>query len=126
MSERLSVEFASTRAFDERDAPSPLGDRLMSESKAPIDRRGFLRGCVAAVAAGEFAVLEAARSEDAGVLAATSPQQEADAFLVRFVDGWLPLQTAAEEANWAASTDVSAAHTATQIAKNLELNRYVG
>ena len=46
--------------------------------------------------------------------------------LEHFIGGWLPLQTAAEEANWAASTDVSEAHTGLQVAKNLELNRFVG
>ena len=47
-------------------------------------------------------------------------------FLSEFVDGWLPLQTAAAEANWTASTDVSEAHTAAQVAKNLAVNRFVG
>ena len=63
--------------------------------------------------------------ESAGA-AAASLQDEADAFLARFVPGWLPLETAADEADWAASTDVSEAHTAAQVARNLELNRYVG
>jgi peptidyl-dipeptidase A len=97
----------------------------MSESEAPIDRRDFLRGSLAA-AAGAVGVPMAARCETAGSSLAASPQEEADAFLARFVDGWLPLQTAAEEANWSASTDVSEAHTAAQVARNLELNRYVG
>ncbi len=67
-----------------------------------------------------------AQGEAGGFTLAASIQEEADAFLARFVAGWLPLQTAAEEANWAASTDVSEAHTDAQVARNLELNRYVG
>jgi peptidyl-dipeptidase A len=98
----------------------------MSESKAPIDRRDFLRGCLTAGTAGAMGIPTTARGEIAGSLLVASPQEEADAFLTRFVAGWLPLRTAAEEADWAAATDVSEAHTAAQVAKNLELNRYVG
>ena len=57
---------------------------------------------------------------------AASPQEEADAFLSQFVEGWLPLKTAANEGDWVASTDVSEAHTTAQVSKNIELNRCVG
>ena len=94
----------------------------MPESKTQLDRRDFLRGSLA-TAVGMPLV---AQGEAGGFTLAASIQEEADAFLARFVAGWLPLQTAAEEANWAASTDVSEAHTAAQVARNLELDRSVG
>ena len=55
-----------------------------------------------------------------------TPEEQAMQFLEHFIEGWLPLQTAAEEANWAAWTDVSESHTVLQVAKNLEVNRFVG
>jgi peptidyl-dipeptidase A len=97
----------------------------MSESEAPLDRRDFLRGSLA-VAAGAMGVPVIAEAEAAGGALAPTVEQRARAFLREFVPGWLPLETAASEANWAASTDVSEAHTAAQVARNLELNRYVG
>ena len=64
--------------------------------------------------------------EAAGSALAPTVEERSRQFLKEYVDGWLPLETAASEANWAASTDVSEAHTAAQVARNLELNRYVG
>ncbi len=84
------------------------------------NRREFLRGTIAvgvAAATGGPAVA-------AGL--GFGPQEEADAFLADYVRGWLPLETAASEAAWAASTDVSEAHTTEQVARALDLNRYVG
>jgi peptidyl-dipeptidase A len=97
----------------------------MSESGARIDRREFLQGSLAVAAAGAMGVAGTARGGSGGA-APSSAQEEADAFLARYVPGWLPLQTAADEADWAAATDVSEAHTAAKVARNLELNRYVG
>ncbi len=54
------------------------------------------------------------------------PQEEAEAFLAAYVKGWLPLETAANEASWAASTDVSEAHTAAQVTANQKVNEFVG
>ncbi len=96
----------------------------MSRSEAHLDRRDFLRGSLAAAAA--VGIPGASPVGIAGAAPAGSIRDEADAFLTRFVPGWVPLQTAAEEANWAASTDVSEAHTAEQVARNLAVNRYVG
>ena len=91
----------------------------MSRLGDGIDRRSFLRGAMAAGAVGI--------AGGPGALAGlASPQAEADAFLSEFIPGWLPLQTAAAEADWAAATDVSEAHTAAKVARNLELNRYAG
>jgi peptidyl-dipeptidase A len=83
---------------------------------------------VATAVGGAIGIPGVARGEgeDASSSALPTVQNQADAFLSHFVEGWLPLQTAAEEANWAASTDVSEVHTATQVVKNLELNRFVG
>lgn len=91
----------------------------MSQTGARIDRREFLRDSMAA------GVLGITGAGAVGAEAA-SAQAEADAFLARFVPGWLPLLTAADEADWAAATDVSEAHTTAKVARNLELNRYVG
>jgi len=100
----------------------------MPESNAQLDRRGFLGGCVVAAVGGAIGIPEVGpgEGEDAGSSALPTVQNQADAFLAHFVEGWLPLQTAAEQANWSASTDVSEAHTATQVVKTLELNRFVG
>jgi peptidyl-dipeptidase A len=92
----------------------------MSRSERHLDRREFLRGSLASAAAGALGV-PAADAVDGVTL-----DQMAREFLDGFVKDWLPLQTAAEEANWAASTDVSESHTAAQVAANLAVNRYVG
>ena len=90
-----------------------------------LDRRDFLRSSLAA-AAGAIAVPAAVPREAAGSSLAPTVEQRSRRFLSEFVEGWLPLETAANEASWAASTDVSEAHTAAQVARNIELNRYVG
>src|SRR5262245_20664028 len=97
----------------------------MTDTTRPLDRRDFLRQSLAA-ASSSAAIGAVAPPSDAGFANAASPQEEADAFLAHFVAGWLPLRAAAEEADWSAATDVSEAHTAAQVARNLELNRYVG
>jgi peptidyl-dipeptidase A len=57
---------------------------------------------------------------------AATPQEEARAFLDAYVRGWLPLETAAQEAAWAALTDVTEAHTAAQVAAMQKVNEFVG
>ncbi len=98
----------------------------MSESQHPVDRRVFLRSSVAITAAGALGISATAPQEAAGSSVVPSIEQRSRRFLREYVDGWLPLETAASEANWVASTDVSEAHTASQVARNLEVNRYVG
>ena len=100
----------------------------MSKLSQQFDRREFLRSSAIAAAAGALGISEAGLAEGASIEAglAVTPEEQAMQFLEQFVGGWLPLQTAAEEANWAASTDVSEAHTVLQVAKNLEVNRFVG
>src|SRR5579864_3549843 len=60
------------------------------------------------------------------LLASGSVQEEADRFLERYVDGWLPLETAANEASWIALTDVTEAHTSAQVARSQAASEYVG
>jgi peptidyl-dipeptidase A len=94
---------------------------LPSGPEPGLDRRAFL-GRAAALAA-----LSTTTTVRAGVAAADDgPQAEADAFLARFVEGWLPLNTASAEAAWDASTDVSEEHTAAQVKATLAVNRFVG
>jgi peptidyl-dipeptidase A len=82
-------------------------------------RREFLRRALASAAAGPLAAR-------AALGAPKTAQEEADAFLARYVEGWLPKLTAANEASWVGMTDVSEAHTAAQVAKNQAVNEYVG
>ena len=91
--------------------------------KRQLDRRDFLLR-TAALTAGTLGLETTARSGT--VLANSTPQEEAEAFLATYVKGWLPLETAANEASWAASTDVSEAHTAAQVAANQKVNEFVG
>lgn len=83
------------------------------------DRRTFLKqsAALAAVGAAPGAAL-------AGL--AQTPQEQADAFLARYTDAWLPLDTAASEAAWVASTDVSEEHSEAQVEATLAVNRVVG
>jgi peptidyl-dipeptidase A len=83
------------------------------------DRREFLRLTLAATL-GPSALGASARAS------AASAQEEADAFLAQYVKDWLPLETAATEASWRASTDVSEEHTAAQVKAMLEVNKVVG
>lgn len=98
----------------------------MSDPQHQIDRRVFLRSSVAITAAGALGIPAAVPQEAAGSSFTPTVEQRSRRFLSEFVNGWLPLETAASEANWAASTDVSEAHTAAQVVRNLEVNRYVG
>ena len=99
----------------------------MSEFEAHVDRRDFLRGSLAA-AATAMGVPAAVQVEVSGTSLSRAAVEERRCrkFLGDFVEGWLPLETASAQANWIASTDVTEVHTADQVAKNLEVNRYVG
>ncbi|MDR3618448.1 MAG: M2 family metallopeptidase [Paludisphaera borealis] len=85
-----------------------------------LDRRGFLR-IAAGVAVGGAATASATAGQaDPGL------SQEVDAFLARYVERWLPLDTKASEAAWAAATDVTEAHTTAQVAASQAVNEVVG
>ena len=83
---------------------------------SPLGRRDFLLRALAVASAGPL------------VMGAAGPDREAmaGAFLEDYVNGYLPLYKASSEAAWAASTDVSEAHTAEQIARGQALNEFVG
>ena len=86
------------------------------------NRRSFLQQTLAATTLGPIGLGSARR-----VLAASPVlAEEAGAFLDSYVQGFLPLYTASSEASWAASTDVSEAHTAAQIEKAQAVNEFVG
>ena len=82
-------------------------------------RRDFLRRVLAVASAGPFALGLTARG-------AIDFQRDADEFLAGYVKGYLPLYTSSSQASWAASTDVSEAHTAGQIERGQALNEFVG
>ena len=84
------------------------------------NRRAFLRQALAASTVGPVALGSSLRGATAPVL------EDAAAFLESYVQGLLPLYTAATEASWAASTDVSEAHTAAQIEKAQAVNEFIG
>ena len=92
----------------------------MPESNQPQDRRSFLFQALAVATAGPLAV--------GSMTAAARPsaQEEADSFLAQYVKDWLPLDTAASEANWVASMDISDQHMEEQVKKNQILNKFVG
>ena len=80
----------------------------------PHARRAFLRRALAASSVGPIALGATLRA------AAEDPRARARgraSSSTGYVRGFLPLYTAASEAAWAASTDVSEAHTADQIAE---------
>ena len=100
----------------------------MSESNTELDRRDFLRESMVARVTGAIAIPENVQGETEanGLFRAAKTQNRAELFLDGFVEGWLTLRTAAEEANWTASTDVSQGHTTTEVVKTIELNRFLG
>ncbi len=101
----------------------------MSEPRLNLDpfdpqRRKFLRAALAASTVGPVALGSSLRGAAFGATATVG--EEALAFLHEYVEGFLPLTTASSEASWAASTDVSEAHTAAQIEKAQAVNEFVG
>ena len=86
------------------------------------NRRVFLQQALAAAAVGAVAPGGSARGASLGPTLA----EEAATFLDSYVRGLLPLYTAGSEAAWAALTDVSEAHTATQIERGQAVNEFVG
>jgi len=92
-------------------------------SPIPIhERRDFLRRAMALASAGPFALGGMVR----GAVDDLAWEAQAKTFLGGYVQGYLPLYTASSEASWAASTDVSEAHTAEQIRRSQALNEFVG
>ena len=98
----------------------------MSEHQsAEVDRREFLRTSLAmAATAGTVSMGIVAQGNS--TVSALTTQKEADAFLAEYAQGWLPLETAAQEAAWAGVTDVTEAHTAAQVAAMQKVNEFVG
>lgn len=103
------------------------GRLSMSEQRSPeLDRREFLYSNWAmVVTAGTVSLGEVVRGGST-LTAATTHQAEAEAFLTEYTQAWLPLETAAQEAAWAAATDVTEAHTAAQVAAMQKVNEFVG
>jgi peptidyl-dipeptidase A len=88
----------------------------------PQRRRDFLRRALALASLGTVAPGSLALGQDDGA----DPEAAAGNFLKHYVEGYLPLYKGSSEASWAASTDVSEAHTAEQIARGQALNEFVG
>ena len=76
------------------------GDLLISNPNPQFDRREFLCGAVAVAAAGALGITAAALAETqvAGLAPARTVPEQAAMFLEHFINGWLPLQTAAADA----------------------------
>ncbi len=85
-------------------------------------RRDFLRRALAVASSGPLVL----GGNAWGMIAEPDPEKLASDFLRAYVGGFLPLYTASSEASWAASTDVSEAHTAEQIVRAQALNEFVG
>ena len=102
------------------DRESSMKDDGRAEG-VELDRRAFLK--TAAAVAGTVAVggnATSAGQVDPGL------SKEVDAFLSAYVERWLPLDTKASEAAWAAATDVTEAHTAAQVAAGQAVNEVAG
>ena len=92
-----------------------------------MSRRRFLHSTVSVGAATAVGAVGADGSLlGAAAHAIPSVREEAQAFLDDYVQGWLPLETAASEASWAALIDVSQAHTAAQVMAVQKVNEFVG
>jgi peptidyl-dipeptidase A len=89
----------------------------------PQGRRDFLRRALALASLGAVAPGTLALGQQGD---GTDLEGTASNFLKHYVDGYLPLYKASSEAAWAASTDVSEAHTAEQIVRGQALNEFVG
>jgi peptidyl-dipeptidase A len=81
-----------------------------------LNRRAFLQRTSALTAGWALA----------GPAADDDPQARAEAFLREFVAGWLPRETAFNEAAWAAATDVCEDNTQRQVQANLVRSHFVG
>lgn len=96
-----------------------------------LDRRDFLRASIAIAAAGLVpnATATAQVGPEGGEFAPdinSEIMKETLNFLKNYVDAWLPLEIQAAEAAWAASTDVSEAHTLARVEANQALDLVVG
>jgi peptidyl-dipeptidase A len=111
------------RGQSTNDRTAPNWSPIMSDPtqvSASTNRRDFLLRTVAGGVTGQLAINALAQG------AAPTSQEEADAFFAGYVEGWLPKETAANEASWTALIDVTEAHTTDQVAKNQVLNEFVG
>lgn len=93
---------------------------MTSPSPNAVTRRDALRQGLGATLIGPALLAGAANGRE------PSPEERAKAFLGAYESRWLPLEVAANEAMWAASTDVSDAHTAAQVQAMQALNEAVG
>ena len=91
----------------------------MADASTHPDRRDFLRLALAASALGH-------RGPAPASSAGPARASEAQDFLKGYDVGWLPLETAGNNAAWVAATDVSEAHTAAQVAANQAVSDFVG
>ena len=92
----------------------------------PQGRRDFLRRALAVASVGAIAPSSLDLATAFGQGGGTDAEAAAVDFLKHYVDGFLPLYQASSEAAWAASTDVSEAHTADQVKRGQALNEFVG
>jgi peptidyl-dipeptidase A len=97
---------------------------MREDQQRGVTRREFVHHGLASAAM--LGMAGGGRIGVAAPAAAPAVQDEARAFLDEYVRGWLPLETAAQEAAWAAGTDVSEAHTAAQVAAMQKVNEFVG
>ena len=88
---------------------------MMPDPSRPHDRRTFLRRGLAATIAGPFVVEVSARGTTTPGAVAQGTQDVAWSFLIKYNDGWLPLDTAASEAAWGPRPTSAEAHTAAQV-----------
>ncbi len=104
--------------------PSKKASSMTEGNSPPVrNRREFLRAGTATASG----LMGLAGGKGAGAAQREgSDQQEADAFLADYGKNWIPLETTAQEAAWAAATDVTEAHTAAQVAAMQKLNEFVG
>jgi peptidyl-dipeptidase A len=89
-------------------------------SETTPDRRTFLRQALT-LAAGPLCSTAGASAQ-----VPVQPDAKAGAFLAEYERAWLPLESAANDAQWTALTDVTETHTAAQVARMQALNEYVG
>jgi peptidyl-dipeptidase A len=112
-----SLEARSPFAAIPGSRPSMTDLNRTNPNPTQPDRREFLLA-LAATAAGVAVRPALAHAAD--------PEGMARVFLKSYEVGWLPLETAANQAAWLASTDVSESHTAEQVARNQTLSEFVG
>lgn len=98
---------------------------MPNQQDHPTCRREFLRGSLSGLG-GLTALTVTSQPSAAGRDVTATPQEQAKALLAEYQTQWLPRETAAAEADWAALTDVTEAHTAAQVTARQALNVAVG